>query len=531
MVWRVGIGSVLAVAALAATASAPASADVGFSPGTPITGLNVPNGATTADVNRDGDLDVVVPNFGVGAMTPGSVSVHRGDGGNTWVPNAIALGPLLQPTDVAVGRLNVDEDLDFITGNFTSPGQISEFLGDGAGGGSALSTTVTGDGVDDLVLVDADDDGDLDVVMANRIPNQVTTALNNGAGMFPAQAVAPVAAMPSQLDLGDVDEDGRPDLAVSHLSSGSSILIGTGNAATPFVDPHGGSILYTLGAYRDVELADLDGDDHLDIVSAGNGVAAALGDGNAEFGGPRVTPPGIAGANNIGLAIGDLDADGHPDAVVADFNADLVRVLHNAGAGFFTAAATIPVADPVHPAIADIDRDGALDLLLPSTSGNSVVLRLNRAVVEAADVDFGGQVTGGPGPIDQVVFENAGGAPLNAGIAAIAGTNPTDFTIVGDDCSGTQVAAGGNCAIAIRFTPGTVGPRDAILTLPGDAAAGDAIVNLDGRGIDPVTGAPGAAGGTGSQGASAATPAVTPVPKKCRKGRKLKQGKCVKKRK
>ena len=499
-------GALVAALALAS----PATADVGFSNGASITGLANPNGAVVADMNADGHRDIVVPSFGAG----GSITIHRGDGGGSWTASApLDTDPSNEPVAaVAVGHLDANSQADLVGVTFSEPtGRIARFLGDGAGGAGTRQMTSGGARLQDVALVDVDGDRDRDVVTASVGPSgvvagRVLTSLNDGAGVLAAPTETDTGlGNVWSLDVGDVNEDGRPDLAVASFNNGVRILLGTGQAATPWAPTSFGQPPIAGNALRTAVLADLDGDSHLDVaVDSTDGLKVALGDGQGGFSTPRTTAPTIAGTDIRGLAIGDLDGDGLPDAVTADFTADTVRVLHNAGDGRFTAAATVAVDGPINPTIADIDRDGARDLVLPSDQAGSVLVRLNRAVVHADDADFGGQVTGGPGPVESVVFHNDGGAPVTAGAASIATGEAGDFSIVAgeDGCSMRVIELRSHCTIRVRFTPGAAGARATKLTLPGAAAGGASgtEVDLTGRGIDPVTGPEGPQGDVGPQG-------------------------------
>ncbi|HEX6390385.1 MAG TPA: VCBS repeat-containing protein [Solirubrobacteraceae bacterium] len=499
---------------------------VGLVAGAPVTGLDAPNQAVVADINRDGLRDVVVPNFGNAPGIGGTITIARGNGGTAWTPNVTALPGVIgsSTTSVAVGPLNANANLDIVATSFTAPGAIKTFFGDGTGEAAAGAVTLLPNGSNEVVLIDVDADGDRDAVVASAGTNQISTSLNNGAGVF--GAAIPLAVGTSniwQLAPGDFNEDGVTDVAVSDLNVGVRIALGTGSAAAPFALPPGGTPATTPviapGPSRDVVVADFDNDGNLDVASAyTTGLRVALGDGHGEFSGPHITPVAIAGDDSRGLAAGDLDGDGLADIVSADTTSDTARVLRNVGDGEFALAATIAVTTPVNPAVADIDGDGALDVLVPSSVANGTVqLRLNRAVAGVDGVDFGGQVTGGPGPVEPVVFRNGGGAAWATGNAALGGADAADFAIVQDDCSNRTIPAQGSCTVQVRFTPGAVGARVAALTLPGNAANGSAVAALAGRGIDPVTGppgpqgpqgTPGTPGGSGPQGATGATGAA-----------------------
>lgn len=85
-----------------------------------------------------------------------------------------------------------------------------------------------------------------------------------------------------------------------------------------------------------------------------------------------------------------------------------------------------------------------------------------------------------------VVVTNIGSAGLTIG-AALTGTNPADFRISSNSCTGTLVA-GADCAIAVRFRPTTTGIRNAILRISDQTLRGGRDIVLTGRGYVPASG-------------------------------------------
>jgi FG-GAP-like repeat len=118
--------------------------------------------------------------------------------------------------------------------------------------------------------------------------------------------------------IGDLNGDGKPDLAVSDYEDSAvsvSALLnrGAGSFATK-VDYHAGPYA------AQVAIADVDGDGTSDLVIAhsgsGKAVSVLLGKGEGIFGRARRYATGEP-SSETALAIGDLNEDGRPDVVTA----------------------------------------------------------------------------------------------------------------------------------------------------------------------------------------------------------------------
>lgn len=160
---------------------------------------------------------------------------------------------------------------------------------------------------------------------------------------------------PTQVALGDLDRDGRLDLVTGYAATGRvgvALGLGTGQfGATTFLDAASGA--GSLG----LALADLDGDGALDIIT---GRSVYLGAGDGTFGAGAST--GISGED---VAVGDIDANGVPDVVVTSLADGVVRLALGLGDGTFEVPTDLgTVAQPGSPVLADVNRDGRLDLIV-----------------------------------------------------------------------------------------------------------------------------------------------------------------------
>ena len=320
--------------------------------------------ATAADLEADGDLDVVMQTTtatlllgdGTGVLQrafrdppTGLAADMNGDGRpdllredgielrfapqqgvlRPWVGGEVLIRSIEQVADI-----DSDGDLDVCdprvwrndgTGTLTLDPGASPF------GGGGL-----------CVLADLDGDGDPDIVRASSV---VQWAANNGAGQFgPATSLPPTSGVALSPSAGDADADGDIDLAISGVLGAPRVLLNQGNATFVTLP------LPTPVATR-VRWLDLRGNGQVDLVATSapatkvfRVVAGALVDVTA-----TMAPAGLPGFD---FAVGDVDLDGDTDVVGS-------ALLRHDGAGNYTVE---PLGIGGAQQLIDLDGDRDLDV-------------------------------------------------------------------------------------------------------------------------------------------------------------------------
>jgi FG-GAP-like repeat len=247
-----------------------------------------------------------------------------------------SFGPLVaystgRPDDVvhlALGDVNGDGRLDAVTTNYAG-NTVLLLLGQPGGGllGSARFPLPTRSIPAKVVLGDVNGDGRLDVLTASSGSSNVDVLLGQAGGGFAPSSTYPTDTNPQGLALGDVNGDGRPDVVTANQDSHTvGVLLGL---------PAGGFgpvSTYPTGAYsgpRAVAVRDLNADGRPDLITANfgsNTVGVLLALAGGGFGAVSLYPAGPLGGP-LALAIGDVNADGQPDVVTANFSGSTAGVL------------------------------------------------------------------------------------------------------------------------------------------------------------------------------------------------------------
>ncbi|GGF10995.1 FG-GAP-like repeat-containing protein [Hymenobacter cavernae] len=340
---------------------------------------------TLGDVDGDGDLDLLTANF-TNYFNPGSVSVRLNDGtGAFGSSQEVPVGS--RSLALALGDVDGDGDLDFVTANGVSPtasGVVNVRLNNSSGSFSGTQqVAVSGEPVD-VRLADVDGDGDLDLLSVSSGISTASIRLNDGLGNFGGGSNVAVGLNPNQVAVADVDNDGDLDLLTMN-SNGSSVSVRLNDGLGSF----SGSQEVAVANYpRYLATGDVDGDGDLDLLVARYGddrngqVDVFLNNGSGSFNSTQSVPVG-PGASVVKL--GDIDGDGDLDLLVGNLYDETgvannqVSVRLNNGSGSFSGDQQVTVTYyPGSLALGDVDGDGDLDLATANNNGPELSIRLNQ---------------------------------------------------------------------------------------------------------------------------------------------------------
>jgi hypothetical protein len=342
--------------------------------------LGLPTQAVlAADLDGDGDADVAVSaDHGGCDRVAGRVKVLFNQGGVLRAEGDYGVDR--EPTALLAADLDGDGKLDLVTVNWADycrglprpwPSSVSVLLNRGGGAFSEAVTYQVGTGPVQAEPLDVDNDGDLDLITANRgsedpsaadYGSTVSVLKNDGRAGFETAAEIPIAGMacgPQALATADWNRDGFVDLATGT----GSLLINAGDGTFEQ------QAYASFGADCGRLLAcDLDRDGAVDLVVGTSNVVLVFRNREASsFDGP--VELGSFGNTPHQLLQADLNQDGAPDLVVASI--DPPSAFLNDGTAQFGDPIRLPFSDRFRVLAHDLDGDADLDLI--SVAGTAMV--------------------------------------------------------------------------------------------------------------------------------------------------------------
>ena len=262
------------------------------------------------DFRSDGNFDLAVT-----SNTDNTVSVLLGNGDGTFRTAVnYSTGSGTAPYSVAVGDFNRDGTPDLAVADYGET-SVGVLLGNGDGTFRTAADYPTGIAPVSAAVGNFRGNGILDLAVANAGSNTVSVLLGNGDGTFHGVASYAVGSDPNPVTVGDFNGDGIPDLAVGNFGSGTgntvSVLLGNGDGT--FQAP----VTYVVGfGPASLAVGDLNGDGKLDLAVANysdNTVSVLLGNGDGTFQAAVNFGTGLAPAS---VAVANFN--GKPDLAVSD---------------------------------------------------------------------------------------------------------------------------------------------------------------------------------------------------------------------
>jgi len=238
-----------------------------------------------------------------------------------------------RPTQAVAADMDGDGDMDIVVNDLLDT-RVSVHLNDGSGGFGPPSYYKCGSSPEGIVMGDFDRDGDIDAAVTNRDVDSISILRNTGSGALGSPQRYNGGSSPYRIAAGDVNGDGFLDL----LTTGSgqyavSVYINNGDGT------FAPRVAYTTGIGNmpyGLVVADFNGDYFLDYaVSCTNDdcLIVTTNDGDGTFSGYDIY---AAGSYPWSLCAADVDHDSDYDIVVGNAGDDDISVYYNNGSGVFS---------------------------------------------------------------------------------------------------------------------------------------------------------------------------------------------------
>ncbi len=300
---------------------------------------NLPFSVATADVDNDGNADIVVVN-----QFSNSVSIFI----NSGRPGAISPSSFRQRIDLPTGN---------------NPWCVA--------------------------VEDVDNDGAKDIIVANNGQPSTVSVMRNtrtlGNVQFASKMDFACGYAPTSISVDDIDNDGKSEIITSNRTGTVSILHNRSLPGVLSTNSFANKVDFTLGTVlRFIALDDIDGDGKNDLVISneqGNSVSVFKNNttpGSINSNAFNSKTDFATGNNPVGVALADLDGDNKPEIITANSGANTISILHNNSSngvisnGSFGSKIDISASEkPYSVAIADVDGDGRPDIVTTNASGRS----------------------------------------------------------------------------------------------------------------------------------------------------------------
>jgi hypothetical protein len=314
-----------------------------------------------------------------------------------------------------------------------------------------------------IALGDLNGDGKLDLATSNNGADSVSVLLGDGAGAFGMPTDTMIGTAPMGIATGVLSpmtmmtpDTFRDVAAVSSTLNNVSVLINVAGDSTlvPTASPVAGMSPIAIAA------AELNGDTNTDLVVASTlgsaNVIVLLGKGDGTY----QTGQGFAaGTTPQSVAVADVTGDGKLDLVVANMGSHDVSILPGNGNGTFQTATSMGAGmSPRSVAVADINLDGKADVVVADSAGNAVQVLLGN----------------GNGTFQTAVAVPAGTGARGVAISDLDGDSRPDVVVANEGSSNVSVLLGSG-------TPALfIAPRQlTVAASPTSVVIGD--LNADGK--------------------------------------------------
>lgn len=303
----------------------------------------------------------------------------------------VDIATLTGPYPIAIGDLDGDGKADLVITNFINH-LLSIYRNTSNGGVVSFAPKInyaTGTSPIDISIGDLDGDGKPELIVANYGNASISIYKNTcaiGTISFGTGVAFTTGTNPCSVSIGDLNKDGKPDLAIANISSNTVSIFKniSVNGVISFVAK---TDISTGASPSAVTIGDLDMDGKPDLAIANYNDSTASVFQNTSINGTISFAPKtdfIVGKNPGSISAGDLNADGFPELSVGNRSANTISILQNSSStgsiSFSPKVSFSSGANPKNISITDIDGDGQPDITSVNANSNTISLFKNTSI-------------------------------------------------------------------------------------------------------------------------------------------------------
>jgi hypothetical protein len=311
--------------------------------------MDVTTSIAVGDLNNDGNLDYVT-----GVHGPNRA--YLGDGSGSFNLAWTSSEKEDESDSVALGDVNGDNLLDILVGNYwigNTRGINRIYVGDG--NGSFLLHWNSQNRIPTRAVAMADFDGDVDLDFVAGTSYENLIYLNDGNGYYVLHEATSEKDDTSSVAVADLDNDGDLDIIFGNGYENRVYKNNGVGGFSPFWNSSNREITQSIA------VSDLNGDSYIDFIAGNGGFDEVyLNDGTGRFS----LGQELSGGNlTSDIGVSDLDSDGDVDCVRGIYNGQ-IEIFLNDGLGNFTFFSSTGDSNRTSAiSIADLDGDSVLDFL------------------------------------------------------------------------------------------------------------------------------------------------------------------------
>ncbi|HEY5750026.1 MAG TPA: FG-GAP-like repeat-containing protein [Chryseolinea sp.] len=385
------------------------------------------NGSTPGSVNMSTLIKV--------AMGTGTLQVKCGDLNGDGKPDIVA-------TEKGTGN-----NVYFLRNTSLGPGSVSFF---------PTKFSLPGKTPNRIEIADLDLDGKPEVILTSQATNSVIVLVNKTVNVVsnllfsPTPIIIPLPDWKSTdgLAVEDLNGDFLPEIVTNQFITNTDVYVIQNNSTPDAVTMSPAMALPVGNTVKNLKIGDLDGDGKSDIAFTQLSPSSNLGvflntstAGTLSFGALKTF---VTDTNPWGIDFGDLDGDGKVDIVTPSITKKSLSILNNTSTpGNLSFTTVLKATDRInrHVVIGDVDGDGKPDVVFTSIDDNNLNIPASQVSIFRNRACMIPEITP-EGPLNI-----CSGFPLtltstNGGATTFEWFNATTNTTTADDYQFTPPASG-----------------------------------------------------------------------------------------